>query len=196
MKTVCLRAGTRPWTPKDVVLVSMDPAIKNLAVLVERRRGGVREILFWERWCLPDTGTYVALCAELEKIRPLLLECDVAVVERQNAITKGFHVHTNSKVMRVFGFLTGWLAGAFPAMTLYDQCPKAKGQVLGVPEGLTYAQTKAWSVATAKALLEGCPEQTKLTQRGVGKKDDLADVLVQAEAFLRLNAETVSEPVK
>jgi hypothetical protein len=191
---VVLRQGTRVWTPQSVTLVSFDPAIKNLAVLVEQRSAGQRTVHAWERWSLPDDGTYPAVVEHLERLRAVLERCDVAVIERQNPISKGAQIHTNSKVMRMFGFLTGWLIAAFPALTVVDLSPKAKGRVLGAPKGLTYAQTKAWSVATAKTLLEGHTALTTLTQRGGGKKDDLADVLVQAETFLRLTAQNAPAP--
>lgn len=189
MDTQCLRAGARAWSADAVVLASFDPAIKNLAVRVERRAGGACETLVFERWCLPDEGTYPALVALLEGVEASLALCDVAVVERQNPISKGAQVHTNSKVMRVFGFLTGWLAARFPALSLYDISPKAKTRVLGAPAGLTYAQTKAWSVATARALATergDAAAAARLAQRGGGKKDDLADVLVQAETLVKI----------
>lgn len=190
METTCLRLGDAPWTSNDVVLASFDPAIKNLAVRVERRASGrSTEALVFAKWELPDDGTYPALCAHLDAIAPSLALCQVAVVERQNPVSKGFQVHTNSKVMRVFGFLTGWLCARYPALTVYDISPKVKGKVLGAPTGLTYAQTKSWSVAKAKELMEAAGDHAslaRLTQRGGGKKDDLADVVVQAEAFLRI----------
>lgn len=191
MDTVCLRHGTTPWASADVTLASFDPAIKNLAVRVERRTPGqATHALVFEKWELPDEGTYPALCAHLDAIAPSLALCQVAVVERQNPVSKGFHVHTNSKVMRVFGFLTGWLCARFPSLAVYDISPKVKGKVLGAPAGLTYAQTKSWSVAKAKELLEAAGDASslgRLTQRGGGKKDDLADVVVQTEAFLKNN---------
>lgn len=187
----CLRPGTLPWAPDDVVIASFDPAIKNLAVRVERRAHGQPiQALVFEKWELPDDGTYPALCAHLESIAPTLTLCQVAVVERQNPVSKGFQVHTNSKVMRVFGFLTGWLCARVPHLAVYDLSPKVKGKVLGAPAGLTYAQTKSWSVVKAKELMTVAGDQpslVRLTQRGGGKKDDLADVVVQTEAFLRIS---------
>jgi hypothetical protein len=188
--TSCMRLGTLPWTPTDVVIASFDPAIKNLAVRIERRRSGAPiEALVFDKWELPDDTIYPSLCERMESIQPFLELCHVAVVERQNPISKGFQVHTNSKVMRVFGFLTGWLCARFPSLTVYDISPKVKGKVLNAPSKLTYAQTKSWSVTTAKTLLETCGDTeslTLLTKRGTGKKDDLADVVVQTEAFLRI----------
>lgn len=194
-ETVCLRAGTVVWVPDDVVIASFDPAIKNLAVRVERRTPGQPvEALVFEKWELPDDAVYPSLCARLEAIAPSLALCALAVVERQNPISKGFQVHTNSKVMRVFGFLTGWLCARFPSLAVYDVSPKLKGAVLGAPTGLTYAQTKAWSVAMAKTVLTergDLASLQRLTVRGGGKKDDLADVVVQAEAFLRRRGATL-----
>ena len=186
----CLRLGDQVWSSEDVTIASFDPAIKNLAVRIERRfPGQPTKALVFEKWELPDDGTYPALCEHLACIAPFLALCQVAVVERQNPVSKGLQVHTNSKVMRVFGFLTGWLCARFPYLDVYDISPKVKGKVLGAPQGLTYAQTKSWSVAKAKELMEAAGDQaslTRLTQRGGGKKDDLADVVVQTEAFLRI----------
>ena len=192
-ETVCLRPGTQTWTPTDVVIASFDPAVKNLAVRVERRRLTLpTEALVFDKWELPDDGMYPALCAHMEAIDDALALCQVAVVERQNPVSKGFQVHTNSRVMRIFGFLTGWLVARFPTLAVYDVSPKLKGKALGAPTGLTYAQTKSWSVTRAKELLAASDDQpslARLTQRGGGTKDDLADVVVQTEAFLRVTTD-------
>lgn len=189
-ETVCLRRGNQLWSADDVVIASFDPAIKNLAVRIERRfPGQTTKALVFEKWELPDEGTYPALCEHLASIAPFLALCQVAVVERQNPVSKGFQVHSNSKVMRIFGFLTGWLCARFYDLDVYDISPKVKGKVLGAPAGLTYAQTKSWSVTKAKELMETAGDHeslARLTQRGGGKKDDLADVVVQTEAFLRI----------
>lgn len=176
------------WTADDVVIASFDPAVKNLAVRVERRQAGMPIVaLVFEKWELPDENTYPALCERLDSITDPLSQCHVAVVERQTPVSKGFATHTNSKVMRVFGFLTGWLCARFHSMAVYDISPKVKGKLLGAPPGLTYAQTKRWSVQKAIELM-GMSDNvslSRLTQRG-GKKDDLADVVVQSEAFILL----------
>ena len=84
-------------------------------------------------------------------------ESHIFLIERQNSFSFRGALATNPKVMRSFGHLTGAIMARYAGQDMHpliaEVCPKLKGRMLSFPDHLTYAQTKAASVAQVKEFM-------------------------------------------
>lgn len=109
-------------------------------------------------------------------------------IERQMAI--------NYKATRIFQHVLSFFMIHAPYFKNYcmivDINPQLKGNILGAPRKLTYNELKTWSIDKAIEILRQRGDSISITilqtHRGKTKTkaDDLADTVVQMEAWIRL----------
>jgi hypothetical protein len=126
----------------------------------------------------------VRLTAHLDRFAALWDQCHAFVVERQMAFGKT----RNPEAVMLAHHVQSYFAIRYAQFKPCVEFPAYhKTQALGAPRGLGARGRKQWAVATCRALLEN--DATAAPWRAFfeahRKQDDLADVLLQAEAFRR-----------
>lgn len=164
-------------------IASIDPANKNFALRIERRHhSGLVEPLLFDK---TNIGAgYNQLTDLLDSVKSMLLECDYILIERQ--------MPSNYEMVRVSQHCVSYFIITLRTSKHYPQVfeldPRLKGKMLEAPP-VTYHELKKWGVRKA---LELCNERgdtisyEKLVQSK--KADDLADSLIQIEAWWRWNS--------
>lgn len=171
-------------------IISIDPAIKNLAIRVEERgqRNGneIIQTLLFEKITLDSSdemsGLYLSLTHYLDQHLNLFMTCHLILIERQLPI--------NYRSVRVSQHLISYFSlllrdsPLLPALLEID--PRLKGRQLESPPYLTDRGLKKWAVEKAQEILQERGDQKALTIiHRERKKDDLSDTVVQIEAFLQ-----------
>ncbi len=176
----------REWKDDYRQFISLDPAIKNLAIRIERRYQDGRIIcLFSNKFNPSDTSEYTNhLYQNIIKILDLQNEhfnnTHFILIERQ--------IPKNHNAVRVAQHLITYflikLKDLLLLPSIIEVSPKLKGKMLGAPKGINERQLKTWAVAKATELAEERKDEYTLNLlKKTKKKDDLADVLCQIEAF-------------
>ena len=181
-----------------VLIVSIDPGIKNFAVRVERRyRTGYVETVYMNKIDFTQygetserTGTtrinpaiLTSLTQFLRALLPYVREAQLIVIERQMGI--------NYKSSRIFQHVLTFFLCSAPECLIMDVWPKLKGKMLDAPKGCKGADLKAWGIAKALQLLEWRNDKVGieiiLHHKGKAKTkaDDLADTVIQVEALCK-----------
>lgn len=161
--------------------VSIDPALKNLALRVERRYNDGRVIcLYSQKYSPMETinQLYHNITVLLDNQQEYYKDTHYVIIERQ--------LPQNYLATRVMQHLISYF--------LLKQCcvveidPKLKGRMLDAPKGIGERQLKKWAVEKAIeiATQRGDDYTLNLLKKNK-KKDDLADVLCQIEAFCLYN---------
>lgn len=174
-------------------ILSIDPAVKNIGLRIEERMYTDKEctaltMIHFERINIDEDteNMFVRLQQTLESLQDKCAGADLILIEKQQPISNRGQIHTNSKVMRVFGHIVGYYMTVARTSTIIEVSPKLKARVLGFPKNLTYAQTKSHGIKTGVQILE---KYSDLMSLGViksagSKKDDLTDTVCQIEAFM------------
>lgn len=192
--------------PEGLTTTSIDIGIKNFALRIEKHHSnGLILPVFFDKIDFTQTGLdtndtsgvatidariLTSATQFMQKIMPLISESRLIGIERQMAV--------NIKSTKMFQhILTILLLYApsfrYPDCIIFDLCPKLKGNILGAPKGLSYSNLKEWSVNKAIELLERRKDNWSLQviqhHRGKSKTkaDDLADTIIQMEAWFILN---------
>lgn len=183
--------SNRDWDNlSGIVVVSIDPGYRNLAIRVERRPWGNRDLpieplLFevvdfgaqreGESWDLhPNILKY------LEKNRRLLETASVVVVERQMAIN--YNAVRISQLLLTYFMMILRNKPNLPLILELD--PKTKGKALGAPKSITKPALKKWATEKAREILTARGDVKSINQLNSSKKkDDLGDTIVQVEAL-------------
>lgn len=181
----------RKWTEDYYQVASIDPALKNCALRIERRyHNGKIITLVYERTqflgkgeeTVPVNPIYPRINLFLDRHLPELLGCHIVVMERQ--------VPQNYKAVRVSQCILTHLliklkdAPLLPTIIEVDPKLKSKANLLNCPKGLRERELKQWSVVRAKELLTDRQDHAALAILEKAKKvDDLADTVCQAEAL-------------
>lgn len=179
--------------PKTIV-ASVDPGIKNYAIRIAERNNTTRKTssLYYARWILdqPDKSkdeveldvTYECLSKKFTSIIDIIEQVDILLVERQLPI--------NYNSNRVMQHTITWFESAFrqnktgryPIICLIS--PTLKGKMFDVPRGLPKPELKKWSTQQTIEILEDNGDEWALQRiQKESKKDDMADVVTQYEAF-------------
>ena len=184
--------------------VSIDPAIKNFALRIEKRyRTGYIETIqmikvdFSQYGDVSEsTGTttvdpriLTAVTSTLNLLLPVMQETRIVGIERQMAI--------NYKSSRIFQHILTYfliMVNTFrnPCIIM-DISPKLKGKILGAPKGLNHGGLKTWGISKALDILNWRNDQVgiQIIKQHKGKSktkaDDLADTIIQMEAWFILN---------
>lgn len=192
--------------------ISIDPAIKNLAIRIEKRyRTGHVETVYMSKTDLSQYGDvsetkgttkidpqilYV-ITAILNGLLPMMQDTRIVAIERQMAI--------NYKSTRIFQhvltYLTIMVTTFRHPCIIIDISPKLKGKILGAPKKLTQTELKTWGIEKALQILEWRNDQPTIQfikhhrGRTKTKADDLADTIIQIEAwFILVNGVHTSQP--
>lgn len=191
--------------------VSIDPAPKNFALRIEKRyRSGYIEPIYMEKIDLSQygdasetTGTTVidprmmaAITHYIQSLLPSIRQSRIIAIERQLA--------KNYKATRIYQHLMTLFITLMPSFAHYcilmDISPKLKGKILGAPKGLNYNGLKKWGIEKSLELLswrgDQWSRQTIEYHRGKSetKGDDLADTVIQMEAWFMLLGGIVTQP--
>lgn len=175
-------------------IISIDPAVKNIGFRVEERSYSGDEctairMIHFERISIDDDNNnmFVLLQQTLERLQDKCDNADLILIEKQQPISNRGQIHTNSKVMRVFGHIVGYYMTVARSSTIIEVSPKLKARVLGFPKNLTYAQTKSHGIKSGISLLEKHSDLMSLSviKNAGSKKDDLTDTVCQIEAFMK-----------
>lgn len=192
----------RKWDQNYYRIISIDPGIRHFAFRIERRPmhhgpdvkyfHPVTEIMikidFKPYLTDEDTG-YSRLYAEvnnfLDGYREWYPSVHMVLIEKQMAINYKM-VRLSQHVITYFHCV---LANSPLLPSIHEVDPKLKTQMLGAPKGLNKPEVKKWAIEHADEILTIRGDEVgKDIIKKVGKKDDLSDVVVQAEAyFLYMN---------
>jgi hypothetical protein len=186
---------TNLFRHQHTITCSIDPGTKNYAIRIADRDNVARKsiTIYYNKWELdpplatddPDVSidrTYTSLSNKLISITDLLEQVDVLIVERQlpiNYNSTRVMQHTVACFEHVFRQNK---TGRYPIICLV--APQLKGKMLGAPRGLPKPELKKWSVEVTFDILETNEDEWALSKiEAERKKDDLADVVTQYEAF-------------
>jgi hypothetical protein len=184
--------------------VSIDPAIKNFALRIEKRyRTGFIETVFMTKIDFSQYGDVseskgattavdprilAAATSFLNSLLPVMQESRIVGIERQMAI--------NYKSSRIFQhiltyFLIMVTTFRHPCIIM-DISPKLKGRILGAPKNIHKTELKAWGIVKALEISEWRQDKiaTQIIKYHKGKSktkaDDIADTIIQMEAWFIL----------
>lgn len=164
------------------VILSIDPAIKNLAVRIEQRNydsPSSKTILF-DKLSLPnskDGEIYISIINYLNNISNLLTNIDLIIMEKQ--------LPRNYKMVRLSQHILSYFLINNISNCIIEVEPTMKSSVLGYIK--EYGNVKKWSIKTALEILNQHNDITGINIiNKYSKKDDLADTVCQIEAYIRL----------
>ena len=194
------------FTNRDLITVSIDIAIKNFALCIEKRHvSGKIENLVFDRIDFTKIGGNTQKKSGTTAVDPeiinssldylltkseLLKQADIVCIERQMA--------ENYKCSRMFQhtlsvfLMLGKLGKLKEGCIVMDINPKVKGAQLNMPKKLTYHERKGWAIEKAREILteRGDEETLQVMLKCKGKSkykgDDLADTICQMEAWFKL----------
>jgi hypothetical protein len=186
----------RIWSQKYIQVVSIDPAVKNLAIRIERWNFDKTIVpIFFNRFKLleeyKDTNDYndynlafVSSLKLLKTLTPYFNETHIFVIEKQLPV--------NYKVVRISQHLITFIATTIVdnkfLASIYEVDPKLKGEIFGAGK-INEAGLKDWSVTESLKLLESRKDNASLEilQSHINNKkskgDDLADTIMQTCAL-------------
>ena len=174
--------NNRNWQ-NNYRIISIDPANKNFAIRVEERLTYPTTLLF-KRLSLSDnndlTSVYQTLTYFLDQYLELFLTCHLVIVERQ--------LPTNYRAVRISQHVISYFMLRLkdqPLLPIIIEInPKLKSKQLLAPSSLNDRGIKKWAIEKAIELLTSRSDIVGLNIiNKERKKDDLADTVVQIEAF-------------
>lgn len=167
-------------------ITSFDPAIKNLALRIERRykdfvQTGIFELIDIKGDSFNDS--MVNLTLVLNRFFDFINDSDYIFIEKQ--------MGPNHESSKVYSYIIGFLLGRIPnnerQTKLYEISAKLKNKVLNPPKGTKYAQLKKLSIDYSLDLLTDRNDEYALNiLKQKKKKDDLCDTVCQIEAMVSL----------
>jgi hypothetical protein len=180
----------------QIRFVSIDPGIKNFAICVCRRTKQEKKIELWlkvnfsmflttEIDSEKSLGGYSKLYSEvsifLEKQRKFFENINIVLIERQ--------LPTNYKMVRLSQHVLSYFTNLFLSnpIPIIEIDSKFKTKFLDAPRKLDEREVKKWSVEKCSEILPKYFDQVSenFFTSFKKKKDDLADTIVQMEAFCR-----------
>lgn len=194
-RSTCINPLSFLFTPpvKFYQVVSIDPATDNFAFRIERRwyNGFIEGVAFEKvKFCrnISDDGImemFPEIIMFLDKYKDFYRDTSLFIIERQ--------MHINYNAIRVvhivFGYYVTYIltSNDNQSRVLIEIDPKVKGNVLGAPKGCDKKTLKQWGIDEAKNLLRlRCDNPCINIINQHKKKDDLADTVIQIEAFFKL----------
>jgi hypothetical protein len=177
----------------EVKYLSIDPAIKNFAIRIERRCNGMIEPLLFE---LIKLGS-----GKREKVENVIINLHNYLVSKIDLMSNVRIVLVETQMdktpmIKIQHHLIAFFMHhpIFSNTYIIEVSPKLKSSAFGCPKGLNKYALKRWSVEKAKQIcIENNDElsheilcshkKTKKNNLGL-KDDDLADTIVMLEAFL------------
>lgn len=200
-----LPISNRLWKQPYIQFCSIDPALKNLAIRIERRYDDnlivclhTDNICPWLLKSIHDgyheveiNLIYNNINTYLDNLMALLLDCHYILIERQ--LYQNFNVDRIGQHIRSYFLIKLTNAPLCPSILEID--PKLKGRQLGAGKLPKY-ELKKWSIQKATELSQQRGDIYTLNLlKKHKKKDDLADVLCQIEAFCSYQNLPVTKPI-
>ena len=182
-----------PWIQDHLIFVSIDIGKKNLSMRIEQRffKGKIIPIAYdiTPVYAVePNDDNTVTLSTSqnlyrfLNTYKDYFFRCHYVLVERQLP----FNYQAVRISIHVLSYFAMLLADTPLLPQLIEINSKLKGRLLGAPGNLTDTGLKAWAVEEALKILEWREDKWSLdVLKKAKKKDDLADVVVQIEAFCK-----------
>lgn len=169
------------WETSQIQVLSIDPAVKNFALRIERRlKTDVLTIAFEKMEFKNDETLYSQISDFLDKFENMFFEIHYFIVEKQlpqnyQAVRISQHVITYFQLKLRTSLLC-------PKIVELD--PKLKSKMLKAPRGLNSKELKNWSVEVGTQLLTKRNDKyaLKILEK-TKKKDDLCDTVIQSEAL-------------
>lgn len=199
----------RTWPQDHLQIISIDPSIKNLGFRIEKRYyDGKIETLVLSRTTFGVNSVVTETTANgsqqtvntlfreisqfLNQFRELFPSTHIMIMERQ--------LPQNYKAVRVSQHVLTEMMSRLTDLPLLpvivEVDSKLKSRQLGCPKGLNERQTKLWLIEKA---LDLCSKRADDFSFGLisrsRKKDDMADVICQVEAWCSLVGFPVTAPV-
>lgn len=140
-----------------------------------------------------DPQTFYNMVEQLDKYREFWQSCDIFIIEEQMSFGRS----TNTMAVKLGQHCFSYFVIKYPGKKVMEFHAYHKTQVLGAKKietrtkkgkvkwvSMDKPKRKKWSIENAKIILEARGEVDILTNlKTVKKKDDLADVLNQLQAF-------------
>lgn len=184
------------WRIRDKInIISIDPGIKNLAILFETRylhRPEI-EIKFLKNYLVNmDVDKKDFGCTDMDNLFPLFMliqnllkdlykffsQADIMIVERQ--------LPHNFKSRMVFNSIINATMCLYPHIVIYDIQPSAKTKVISDVK-LGPKEIKRQSIKIALQMMKKINDRATFEKIWNNRKaDDMADVICQIEAFMDL----------
>jgi hypothetical protein len=194
------------WVQDYYQIVSIDPAIKNYCIRIERRytNGKIIPIVYDKTNLIPNPDKKSKEKNQIENLKsdPNVQKAEVTLYETLTNYLENFSSHYleshfvvierqlphNYKAVRIsqhslsYFFLKLRDVHLLPIVIEVDS--KLKSRALGCPKGLNDRQNKAWLIQKAIQLLEMRQDHYSLSiLTKIRKKDDYADTVCQIEAL-------------
>lgn len=187
------------WSENEIIIVSIDPGIKNFAIRIEKRPAFYEKnaqpseikTLFFNKCDISadftdeknNNDVYVLLIDKLDAwIEQYLPLIHLVIIERQLPV--------NYKAVRISQCVIDYFVIRLKRSNKYpliiELKPNVKSKELGAPKHLNDRGIKEWSVVEALSLLRIRGDQYAINcieNAPKSKKDDLADTVTQIEAF-------------
>lgn len=183
----------------ELIIVSIDPGIKNFAIRIERRPALYEEnahpseikTLFFNKCDISadftdeknNNDVYVLLIDKLDSwIEQYLPLVHLVIIERQ--LPKNYKAVRISQCVIDYFIIRLKTSSKYPLIV--ELQPNVKSKELGAPKHLNDRGIKLWSIDEALSLLKIRDDQYAIDcieNAPKSKKDDLADTVTQIEAF-------------
>ena len=184
----------RQW-PDVIRVISIDPGIRNLAVRVESRgiRNNVHPIrgVVFDKLRISEADRtldenvyklYSLVSQFLDKYLDIFKTCHIMIIERQ--------LPMNLKAVRISQHIISYFMFHFKNLVpnlpmIFEIDSKLKSRELGASTHLNERGIKQWSIDLCKSLLVKRQDYDglEILEKHKRKADDVADTLVQIEAF-------------
>lgn len=163
-------------------IISIDPAIGNYAIRIERRYSDIVETGFFEKFNFSDPlveKSTELLTLVLQRLEKHIINCDLVLVEKQMSINyKATRIAQNTltEIRRM-------VKDNERRTRIFELSPKIKNLILKKKKGENH---KALSVKRAREILEKRKDTTALSilNNNRKKQDDLCDTICQLEGML------------
>lgn len=181
----------RYWSQDYFQCVAVDPAIKNLALRIERRyKTGKKIPLVFDKVAVEASviddnmtmcTTYQEITKFLDKYKQFYQDCHMIVIERQ--------LIENYKMIRVSQHIISYFLNELKDSHLFpyifEIAPTLKTQALKAPKGINKKQVKTWAIGEARRILTERNDEFSLQVLNYfkNKQDDLSDCVVELEAL-------------
>jgi len=193
--TIYMGIGTNwTWDADHYLVVSCDPAIRNMAIRIEKRfknplNNTCGDIILIETDKVDllekdNKSRYELLYDFLDKFREIFKDVHIFIIERQ--LPKNFEAVKMSQHIISY-FLNMRHESRIKNYVVMDVNSQNKGKQLGVPQKCKDYWLKRWSIVRAEELFKIRKDERSLEiLKNNRKKDDIADVAIQIEAVFRL----------
>ena len=184
----------RKWNSEYIQVVSIDPAVKNLAIRIERwnKNKKVTPVYFNKFDLLKEQKerneeedfnyAFKSLFQLMKQLEPMIKQSHVFIIERQLPV--------NYKPVRISQHIITFIATVIHdndlLASIYEVDPKLKGEMFGAGK-LSEGELKDWAVQKALELLNLRQDKDSLDVMKLypKKQDDLADTIMQTCGLFR-----------